>query len=307
METPHCTRYSLVFGLDVTRGLKPTEIRTLISPSSAVELNTTSALANYATEAGQKIVSLKDVLNFGSSNLNGDFTLDRAMRSDRSSNLIGNFTLDRAMRSDCSSNLNGDLTLDRIRRSDLSSNLTGDFTLDRAMRSDRSSNLTGNFTMDRAMRSDRSSNLIGNFTLDRAMRSDRSSNLIGNFTLDRVKRSDLSSNLIGNFTLDIVKRSDLSSNLIGDFTLGSQAFRPFRQSGVLTVHLTSAVIPRSAWQPTIIVDEEIVARILTNCTENGSSFVRQLQLLCPGDRSASDAAPSTPAPDIALTVGEDNR
>nr|CAD7430383.1 unnamed protein product [Timema monikensis] len=30
----------------------PTEIRTPISPSSAVELNTTSALANYATEAG---------------------------------------------------------------------------------------------------------------------------------------------------------------------------------------------------------------------------------------------------------------
>nr|CAD7570570.1 unnamed protein product [Timema californicum] len=30
----------------------PTEIRTPISPSSAVDLNTTSALANYATEAG---------------------------------------------------------------------------------------------------------------------------------------------------------------------------------------------------------------------------------------------------------------
>nr|CAD7198018.1 unnamed protein product [Timema douglasi] len=30
----------------------PTEIRTSISPSSAVKLNTTSALANYATEAG---------------------------------------------------------------------------------------------------------------------------------------------------------------------------------------------------------------------------------------------------------------
>nr|CAD7407302.1 unnamed protein product [Timema poppensis] len=30
----------------------PTEIRTSISPSSSVELNTTSALANYATEAG---------------------------------------------------------------------------------------------------------------------------------------------------------------------------------------------------------------------------------------------------------------
>nr|CAD7609680.1 unnamed protein product [Timema genevievae] len=32
----------------------PTEIRTLISPSSAVELNTTGALANYATEAGMR-------------------------------------------------------------------------------------------------------------------------------------------------------------------------------------------------------------------------------------------------------------
>nr|CAD7406339.1 unnamed protein product [Timema cristinae] len=29
----------------------PTEIRTSISPSSAIELNTTSALANYATES----------------------------------------------------------------------------------------------------------------------------------------------------------------------------------------------------------------------------------------------------------------
>nr|CAD7426563.1 unnamed protein product [Timema monikensis] len=31
--------------------IHPTEIRSSISPSSAVELNTTSALANYATEA----------------------------------------------------------------------------------------------------------------------------------------------------------------------------------------------------------------------------------------------------------------
>nr|CAD7453010.1 unnamed protein product [Timema tahoe] len=30
----------------------PTEIRTSISPSSTVELNTTGALANYATKAG---------------------------------------------------------------------------------------------------------------------------------------------------------------------------------------------------------------------------------------------------------------
>nr|CAD7574948.1 unnamed protein product [Timema californicum] len=33
----------------------PTEIRTSISPSSAVELNTTSALANYATEVGHTL------------------------------------------------------------------------------------------------------------------------------------------------------------------------------------------------------------------------------------------------------------
>nr|CAD7268241.1 unnamed protein product [Timema shepardi] len=33
----------------------PNEIRTLISPSSAVELNTTSALANYATEAAEML------------------------------------------------------------------------------------------------------------------------------------------------------------------------------------------------------------------------------------------------------------
>nr|CAD7392028.1 unnamed protein product [Timema cristinae] len=34
------------------KGVHPTEIRTSISPSSAVELNTSSALANYANEAG---------------------------------------------------------------------------------------------------------------------------------------------------------------------------------------------------------------------------------------------------------------
>nr|CAD7596093.1 unnamed protein product [Timema genevievae] len=36
----------------------PTEIRTSISPSSAVGLNTTSALANYATEAGSTMLFL---------------------------------------------------------------------------------------------------------------------------------------------------------------------------------------------------------------------------------------------------------
>nr|CAD7396374.1 unnamed protein product [Timema poppensis] len=39
----------------------PTEIRTSISPSSAAELHTTSALANYATEAGIGKVELEEV------------------------------------------------------------------------------------------------------------------------------------------------------------------------------------------------------------------------------------------------------
>nr|CAD7258073.1 unnamed protein product [Timema shepardi] len=41
--------------------VNPTEIRTSISPSSAVELNMTSALASYATEAGIGKVELEEV------------------------------------------------------------------------------------------------------------------------------------------------------------------------------------------------------------------------------------------------------
>nr|CAD7261806.1 unnamed protein product [Timema shepardi] len=37
----------------------PTEIRTSISPSSAAELNTTSALANYATEVGKMVSAVR--------------------------------------------------------------------------------------------------------------------------------------------------------------------------------------------------------------------------------------------------------
>nr|CAD7428988.1 unnamed protein product [Timema monikensis] len=44
-------RLGRAFAQKWTKGVHPTEIRTSISPSSAVELNTTSALANYATEA----------------------------------------------------------------------------------------------------------------------------------------------------------------------------------------------------------------------------------------------------------------
>nr|CAD7403669.1 unnamed protein product [Timema cristinae] len=43
-----------------TEAVHPTEIRTSISPSSAVELNTTSALANYATEAGFTELTMND-------------------------------------------------------------------------------------------------------------------------------------------------------------------------------------------------------------------------------------------------------
>nr|CAD7574170.1 unnamed protein product [Timema californicum] len=45
------TRFSLTY--EKPPPVHPTQIRTSISPSSAVELNTTSALANYATEAGK--------------------------------------------------------------------------------------------------------------------------------------------------------------------------------------------------------------------------------------------------------------
>nr|CAD7568574.1 unnamed protein product [Timema californicum] len=47
----------------------PTEIRTSISPSSAVELNTTSALANYATEAELWLVSITHQILLGESTL----------------------------------------------------------------------------------------------------------------------------------------------------------------------------------------------------------------------------------------------
>nr|CAD7392402.1 unnamed protein product [Timema cristinae] len=49
---PHLRGGRVENHLGKTTPVHPTEIRTSISPSSVVELNTTSALANYATEAG---------------------------------------------------------------------------------------------------------------------------------------------------------------------------------------------------------------------------------------------------------------
>nr|CAD7587608.1 unnamed protein product [Timema genevievae] len=48
-----CTSYGAGMYQEKPPPVHPTEIRTSISPSSAVELNTTSALANYATKAGK--------------------------------------------------------------------------------------------------------------------------------------------------------------------------------------------------------------------------------------------------------------
>nr|CAD7596181.1 unnamed protein product [Timema genevievae] len=45
-----------------TEAVHPTEIRSSISPSSAVGLNTTSALANYATEAEKLVMNFRSQL-----------------------------------------------------------------------------------------------------------------------------------------------------------------------------------------------------------------------------------------------------
>nr|CAD7197806.1 unnamed protein product [Timema douglasi] len=55
---PHLRGRSVENHLEKPPPVHPTEIRTSISPSSAVELNTTSALDNYATEAGTDYLPL---------------------------------------------------------------------------------------------------------------------------------------------------------------------------------------------------------------------------------------------------------
>nr|CAD7431312.1 unnamed protein product [Timema monikensis] len=64
----------------------PTEIRTSISPSSAVELNSTSALANYATEVakGKPLDATQEMIALGLSNILGSFI--------RSMPVTGSFT-----------------------------------------------------------------------------------------------------------------------------------------------------------------------------------------------------------------------
>nr|CAD7441705.1 unnamed protein product [Timema bartmani] len=54
----------LPLSLEKPPPVHPTEIRTSISPSSAVWLNTTGALANYATEAGSWSVTRNDPVSF---------------------------------------------------------------------------------------------------------------------------------------------------------------------------------------------------------------------------------------------------
>nr|CAD7203081.1 unnamed protein product [Timema douglasi] len=65
--------------LGTTNPVHPTEIRTSITPASAVELNTTSALANYATEAGQPTLVSTNMLirSMGPiSELDMDYSMD---------------------------------------------------------------------------------------------------------------------------------------------------------------------------------------------------------------------------------------
>nr|CAD7403469.1 unnamed protein product [Timema cristinae] len=70
--TPHLRGGRVENHLGKTTPVHPTEIRTSISPYSAVEFNTTSALANYATEAG--FILIKITPNTNGRNLNPDFT-----------------------------------------------------------------------------------------------------------------------------------------------------------------------------------------------------------------------------------------
>nr|CAD7404649.1 unnamed protein product [Timema cristinae] len=58
-------KFHLQVAIKSQRKVHPTEIRTSISPSSAVELNTTSAFANYATEAAKKIDQMGWTLFWG--------------------------------------------------------------------------------------------------------------------------------------------------------------------------------------------------------------------------------------------------
>ncbi|CAG2053100.1 unnamed protein product [Timema podura] len=53
LKLDHCADAEEPYEEEKPPPVHPTEIRTSISPSSEVELNTTSALANYATEAGR--------------------------------------------------------------------------------------------------------------------------------------------------------------------------------------------------------------------------------------------------------------
>nr|CAD7410408.1 unnamed protein product [Timema cristinae] len=62
---PHFREGSVENHLGKTTPVHPTEIRTSIPPSLAVELNATSALANYATELANALVVLSSTAEDG--------------------------------------------------------------------------------------------------------------------------------------------------------------------------------------------------------------------------------------------------
>nr|CAD7570365.1 unnamed protein product [Timema californicum] len=61
---PHLRGGRVENHLGKTTPVHPTEIRTAIPPSSAVVLNTTSALANYATEAAVELNTTSALANY---------------------------------------------------------------------------------------------------------------------------------------------------------------------------------------------------------------------------------------------------
>nr|CAD7199342.1 unnamed protein product [Timema douglasi] len=69
---PHLRGGRVENHLGKTTPVHPTEIRTSISPSSAVELNTTSALANYATEEAVELNTTSALANYATEEGNKD-------------------------------------------------------------------------------------------------------------------------------------------------------------------------------------------------------------------------------------------
>nr|CAD7203310.1 unnamed protein product [Timema douglasi] len=93
---PHLRGGRVENHLGKTPPVHPTEIRTSISPSSAVELNTTSALANYATEAAVELNTTSALANYATEAGIGKVELEEVsphLRGGKVENHLGKTTL----------------------------------------------------------------------------------------------------------------------------------------------------------------------------------------------------------------------